>query len=161
MGQRNYAGPGSRRQRQPAPRPQPASLANFLQIGNNGALIDNTNFWQTEMATRGFYYLSRNAGVERLLVPDCHLNKISEMKTGQYVIMTRGPSVEGLDSLEIMFEDHSNAPYRLEITCQGQVDMLPTPGQISDFTIWTRNGIVHTTQAHYRRASSIPCMAPL
>jgi hypothetical protein len=42
----------------------------LLSICNSGQDISDTNFWDSEIASRGFTFLSWNAGAARLMVPD-------------------------------------------------------------------------------------------
>ena len=42
----------------------------MIMIGNDGPLIARTNYFETELAKNGYFYLSWNAGAARLLVPE-------------------------------------------------------------------------------------------
>jgi hypothetical protein len=64
-------------------------LRKLITIGNNGADLASTNYWQTEHAQTGKFYLSGNAGTWRLLVPEAAEHMLSEMQTGSRV-MTAG-----------------------------------------------------------------------
>lgn len=54
----------------------------MIHIENQGAEIASTNYWDTPHAQRGFCYLSGNAGVWRLLVPEAQAALLAEMRTG-------------------------------------------------------------------------------
>ena len=76
-----------------------------LRIENDGPLILSTNFYHTDLARRGLFYLSLNAGAFRLLVPPQHLGAVREMRTARDVVVSRGPmTLEGRalpDALEL------------------------------------------------------------
>jgi len=139
--------------------------ADMIMIVNEGPELRETNFFDTEQAESGFYYLTRNAGTSRLLVPDSRRDQLAEMATGKIVVLTRGRmrsvdrKMNGRDMVEIMFDDGSNAPYALHILAD-MVDMLPAPGPAGfPFTVWTRDGKALSFTAHYRR-QELPCLKP-
>jgi hypothetical protein len=76
----------------------------LLTIENDGQEITATNFWQTEQARRGSFYLSTNAGAFRLLVPEQHKSAIAEFKTAKDVILTRGPYMDQANAMEILWD---------------------------------------------------------
>ena len=134
-------------------------IHDFFVIGNDGAEIKETNYFHSDAAHKGMYYMTRNAGTSRLLCPNA--DQISEMATGKSVVLTRG-KMEGQDSIEIMFDDGSDSPFAIFIPVD-MCDMLPAPGKNAfPFTVWTEAGKVLTFTAHYRRANSgyLPCMQP-
>lgn len=135
-----------------------------ITIANKGQMIAHTNYWDSEQAKEGFYYLSWNAGAARLLVPDAVKSSIREMKTGKYVIISRGPWKEhdDIDALELMFEDDSDSPFTL-ILAAGQTDrMLPETDQGGGFylIVFTRGGEKLRLPAKYRKVAAIPSLEP-
>ena len=52
-----------------------------MMIRNAGADIAETDYWHTEHASVGLCYLSGNAGVWRLLVPEAAEGSLAEMRT--------------------------------------------------------------------------------
>ena len=62
----------------------------FISVISNGSEIAHTNYWETEMAEKGFLYLTEVLGTFRLLVPPIHLAALAEMKTAKEVIIYRG-----------------------------------------------------------------------
>jgi hypothetical protein len=137
----------------------------FISIVNDAADIVSTDYWETENAARGAYYLSINAGTFRLLVPPALVGEIEEWRTAREVIVSRGPWPEKgrADAIEILFEDRSDSPYVVHIGTE-QVDRLPTdadqdrPGRPPrwTFTAWARGGKVLTLPCRYRRVKHIP-----
>src|SRR5690606_22796554 len=116
----------------------------MISIANKGQIIAKTNFFDSQYARRGLFYLSWNAGAGRLLVPDSQKRAISEMRSAKYVIVSRGPWLEydGADALELLFEDFSDAPYVLTIKQEACDRPLPATDQGGGFLIsaWTRGG---------------------
>jgi len=100
----------------------------FIQIENRGQAIVKTNYWDSEYAQAGMFYLSWNAGAARLLVPDAQKLTLPEMRTAKYVIVSRGPWDDhgGRDALELLFEDGSDAPFAVHLVSE-QTDR-PDPG---------------------------------
>lgn len=131
----------------------------MLFFGNNHGDITETNYFDTESASRGFMYLSWNASVARLLVPNSQLHTIKEMRTGKYCVISRG-KLAGADALEIMFEDGSKAPFAICIET-GQTDRLITDDN-KPFTVaaWTRSGKVAEWNGKYRVVAKLPCLQP-
>ena len=94
-------------------------------FSNKGQAIASTNYWDSEQAKAGVFFLSWNAGAARLLMPDSMKHYLREMKTGKYVVISRGPWLDqgGRDALELMFEDRSDSPFSINIVCE-QTDRL-------------------------------------
>jgi len=116
----------------------------IIQVVNNGLEIEATNFWETEVAAKGRFYVSVNAGTFRLLVPPSQEGQIAEMKTGEKVIISRGLSNVG-DIVEILFDDGSESPYALFLSprafdrfpCMKGYPVGPAVGCFP-FTIWVQ-----------------------
>lgn len=139
----------------------------MLSIENDGPDIVSSNFWDTEYARDGYYFLSFNAGAARLLMPRQHRSALRDMRTAGEVIISRGPWPAHLreDAIELMFEDGSTAPFALHFGLE-QVDrVLPADdeGRQLVFTVWAwARGPVKALElpARYRRVATIPCMDP-
>jgi len=107
-----------------------------LMIGNKGAAVASTNYWMTEYAENGIYFMSVNAGACRLLVPSSEAEDVEEMATGGQVQITVGFSVEHQQHcMEIVFFDGTDSPFHLLIGCN-QWDMIPKAGDRWRFTVW-------------------------
>ena len=137
----------------------------YLEIVNKGRLIASTNFWDSPMAGEGIFYLSWNAGVARLMVPDKMIPIIDEMRPAKYVIVSHGPWPEahGQQGLEILFEDESASPFCIHLTVQQQTDRVMLDkgdGSPFDLVAWTRSGPEATWTARYRDVPKIPCLLP-
>lgn len=135
-----------------------------LTIKNDGQAIESTNYWDLEQAQRGYVFLSWNAGAGRLLVPDSQAAIIREMKTGKYVIVSRGPWKDqgGRDAIELLFEDGSDSPFALHLVAEQCDRMIPATDQGGGLvvSVWTRAGEQMRLPGKYRRVEEIPCLAP-
>jgi hypothetical protein len=96
---------------------------NILAVENDGQEIRATNYFESEYARRGAFYLSVNAGAFRLLVPPAHESAIEEFRTAKEVVVSRGAwtAQRRKDALEILFDDTTEAEnfeaWRLQRTC--------------------------------------------
>jgi len=123
----------------------------LIQIDNNGQKIRGTNYFDTEWAKRGMFFLSWNAGAARLLIPDSQKKFIREMKTAKHIVFTRPPLLPDL-TLQIVFEDNSPNPFVMTLPLD-QVDFNPYPTLKSHFvlTAWTRKGLQGGWSAKYQQ----------
>jgi hypothetical protein len=143
-------------------------MAETLFIENDGPVITTTNFWRTEMARAGKFYLSTNAGAFRLLVPPQHTGVLKDMRGARACVVSRGPYPGmGPDMLELLFDDGSQDPFSLHLS-PGAVDRMPTD-QDSAYTwtlsVWTHRVGHAATKAlevpcHYRRVPRLPDLRP-
>lgn len=139
-----------------------------LLIENDGQEIVATNFWETEMADKGAFYLSTNASAFRLLVPTQHAGEVAEFQSAKDIILTRGPwsNAQQHNAMEILFDDGSDTPYALHLG-QAQVDRWPLPedaGRTLTFTAWIlKDGKAHCAyraECYYRTAPKLPYLKP-
>ncbi|MEW6095681.1 MAG: hypothetical protein AB1567_04025 [bacterium] len=131
-------------------------------VQNNGAEIIYTNYWQSEYAQRGFFYLSINAGTFRLLVPTHHEVEIADWEKATEVIVSRGPwpQTGKLDAVEILFEDGTSNPYAIHLGSES-VDRMPLDTDQDHtwrFTVWMANGKRLEFPCRYRVVKSLPCL---
>jgi hypothetical protein len=137
----------------------------MLSIENDGPEIVASNYWDSQYAQNGYYFLSFNACAARLLMPRSHRSVFRDMRTASEVIISRGPWPEQLraDAIEVMFEDGSTAPFALHFGLE-QVDrLLPAEdeGVPLTFTAWARGPVkALSLPARYRRVAALPCMEP-
>ena len=136
-----------------------------LVISNEGPEIIKSNFWDTNIAAAGKFYLSINAGACRLLVPDNRTAYIEEMKTAKTVVLSRGPWAEmGLtDAVEILFDDDSESPFSINMAKKSFDRLIPRSesGRTVVFSVWVR-GLkkVWETTGYFRAVDSLPCLKP-
>jgi hypothetical protein len=136
----------------------------MITIANQGQRIASTNYWDSDHAKAGYLYLSWNAGAARLLLPDNQKSMLREMKTGKYVIVSRGPWPEhgNREALELLFEDGSDIPFTIHLVAEQTDRLLPEDNQGGGFvvTVWTRGGEKMRLPGKYRAVDRIPCMQP-
>ncbi|OIQ71850.1 hypothetical protein GALL_465310 [mine drainage metagenome] len=145
------------------------TIKNLITVSNDGKQIRSTNYWATQMALEGFFYLTWNAGEARLLVPDSMTNGLDEMRSASHVIISQGPvkysgyKARTGDGLELLFEDHSDEPFSLLIDETRQCDRrLPASDQGGGFhlSVWTPSGMAMRLPGFFRKVRSVPCLQP-
>lgn len=134
-----------------------------IQIENDGPLLKSTNYWQTDNAAAGLFFLSTNAGCVRLLVPPRKRPEIADMtRNVREIVLTRGMFEGVADTVEIMFEDGSETPFCIHIDPK-QVDRLWLPADQAKrwrFAIWTEQGkVAEFARCYLRRAPRLPYAA--
>lgn len=136
----------------------------IITIENAGQRILKTNYWDSEHAEKGYFYLSWNAGAGRVLVPDSQKPALREMKTGKYVIVSRGPWPEqgGREGIELLFEDGSDNPYCVHLVSEQCDRLIPDyqQGGGVDIIVLTRGGEKLRLPGKYRHVEKIPCLEP-
>lgn len=122
-----------------------------MLIANDGESIAATDYWDSEHANAGLCYLSGNAGVWRLLVPEAAELALPEMRTG------RSAAIE--DSLhepgrcwDVVFDDGTSSPFSIAID-KRQVDRAMQPGA-TRLAVWTQRGKVLELPCVVRVSSS-------
>lgn len=108
--------------------------------------------------------LAPSAVAFRLLVPELHIATVrEELSHARYVVCSRGPGVGGIDSLEVMFEDHSSAPFSVQLSPEQVVPGLPPdPAKSGDKLEVLGPGLVKlgTLRAKHRRVRHLPYLQP-
>ena len=135
----------------------------MLTIVNSGQAIAETNYWDSQYARNGLFYLSWNAGVARLLVPDNQQCALRELCSARLVMLSQGVAPIGgeREALELKFEDDSDAPYCLRLSTR-QTDRPRAPidqGGGFHLAVWTRGGLQLRLPAKFRRVRFIPSVA--
>lgn len=131
----------------------------MLEIVNAGAEIKSTNYFDTAHALRGLYYVSWNASSARVLVPDVQLGALDEMRTGRICVISRG-KLYGVDALELMFDDGSDAPFALHIEMRQTDRAIIDDHQSFKVAAWTRAGKVAEWSGKYRVVQELPYLEP-
>ena len=143
----------------------PDDMLTSIFISNQGGELASTNYWDSAMAKAGLLFLSWNAGVARIFLPDICISMLREMKTGKYCIISQGPlipcNITG-STIELLFEDDTDTPFSLQMGA-GQVDrrINCTKPQVGfNVTVWSRNGKLHSMPGKLRSANLLPCLKP-
>ncbi len=136
----------------------------MITIENQGQRIVTTNYWDSEHAGRGYFYLSWNAGAGRILVPDVQKPVLREMKTASEVILSRGPWTDqgGREGIELLWEDGTDNPFVITLATDQCDRLIPETDQGGGFVIaaWTRTGLKHRWPGRYRVVDGLPCLQP-
>jgi hypothetical protein len=138
----------------------------IISTANNGSRIVSTNYWGSSLEAAGIFYISVNAGAIRLLVPRGSESAVNEMKTAKEVVVSRGMDSQNnnRDSLELLFDDHSDNPFAIFSPIDACDRWLTEEGPLSEFTVWTlKNGSPKcriTRRGVYRKVASLPYMKP-
>lgn len=131
----------------------------LLVFENDGGEIIDTNYFDSLMGRAGMFYLSANAGVVRLLIPDNQVHVPAEMNTGELCVLTSG-IYGGQSSVEVMFDDGTNTPFVLYLSAD-QSDFRVGSGRARNtLTAWTRSGKVGAWPLHQRVGSQLPNLRP-
>ena len=130
-----------------------------LTIGNDGADIGSTNFWQSETCLEGYAFFSVNGGAIRMIVPQSLEYMLADIQTGKEVIISRLPGKgDELERFEILFDDHTDCPFNITVN-SGQWDLLPEVDDRWTFTAWAEDrGKVYTAKCKVRIVKSLPCL---
>ena len=147
--------------------PKNLHLKIMIKIKNKLEDIESTNFGESPLADLGMVGVSLNAGCLRLLIPQSVENQIPDMlKSCDYAIVStiENPSSSGL-CMEVVFEDHSAAPFCLVVSEPLVLGFIPAPDQTRierKLTLWTKGPKkVATLKAFSRSAPSLPWLKPL
>lgn len=130
-------------------------------IANDDALVTATNYWDSELAQSGEFFLSLNAGVLRVLVPPSHCRDVEDMTVARECILSRGPwpALGLVDASEIMWEDDSRSPYAIQLS-PGSCDSLPAEpekGREWRCAVWiAQDGKPHCVVEHTCRWRKVP-----
>lgn len=136
----------------------------MITIENRGQAIAQTNYWQTEHAQRGLFYLTWNAGAGRLLVPDSQKGILRELRQAREVLVSHAPWKDQghRDALELLWEDDSDSPFAIHLVAEQTDRLIPDTEQGGGFVItaWTRGGLKGRWPGRYRRVEMIPWLQP-
>jgi len=136
----------------------------MITINNRGQAIISTNYWDTDHARSGYFYLSWNAGAARLLVPDSQKPVLREMRGAKEVIVSRGPWPEKdvLEAIEMLWEDGSDEPFHINLIAERCDRLLPETDQGGNFAViaYTRGGEKARWPGRYRIVPEIPWLKP-
>jgi hypothetical protein len=133
-----------------------------LTIENDGPEIVASNYWNSEMARKGAFFLSFNEGAARLLVPDNRINEVREIETGTtLVILSRGPWAGKSAAIEMLFEYNSGMPYSISLGPEHIDRLIPASehGRDLKFSAWRRNAVkLFERTAKFRMVERLPCL---
>lgn len=144
-------------------------MSDAIEVQSHGPLVLSSTYWGSEWERRQLLFLSPNAGAFRLLLPRGLEQAVDEMRTGQEIVISRGPWTDqgGRDALELLFDDGTDSPFSLHLDAR-QCVPLPAAGDAGKewvFSVWTapRRGKPHLAiqrPCWYRLVPAIPCLQP-
>lgn len=114
--------------------------ATLIAITNDGSLISSTNYWDTQHAKQGLFFMSGNAGAWRLLVPDVHKHVLDDMATGKYVEIELGRCGQH-PTVTIWFEDGTPMPFQLRIAADAMDRQIVRSNRKQRLLIYTKEGL--------------------
>lgn len=130
----------------------------MFTIINEGQEILSTNYFESENASHGYYFLSINAGCIRLLVPKKMIYDLHDMSKAKKIIITYGkwPEENNRKAFLIKFDDGSELPY-ISIVTEEQCDrLIKEEKYIVDFSVWTEDGLFKKwSNCEYKKAELI------
>lgn len=131
-----------------------------MRVENDGPHILRTDYWTTEHAHRGLFYLSINAGAFRLLVPKAMESELVEMRTGKMAVISFGTdTASGKAASEVLFDDGTPSPYSI-VTSQFDRRPAETRRDRTRLLVYSERGLEFELPAHYRKVESLPCLQP-
>jgi len=132
-----------------------------ITLLNDGPDILETNYWETEAAEHGKFFVSVNGGCIRLLVPESQSYAIKDIQSGVEVILSRGPwPIMNLPkAYEFLFEDYTDTPFAIQVGVE-QWDLLPEKSQKWKFAAFTKEGKVHECPVKFRDVPQVPYLKP-
>jgi len=136
----------------------------MIHIQNNSQEIVASNFWDQPITCLA---LSVNAGCYRLLVPESKEKTIPDMlsKCDYAIVSTTANPSNNHYSLEIVFEDHSEAPYSIQMGAGWVLGLFPLPDKMRverRLTVWIKGPRkIATFKAYNRLVPSLPWLKPL
>jgi hypothetical protein len=135
-----------------------------IRIGKSGFPVDTTYF-DTEMCSKGFYYLVHSNYKYFLLLPKWNDRVIREMETGKSVVITRGNYKGKDDCFEVMFDDGSDNPYMIMLEDEQFTRISPLQeGWNGLFYVYSGDldeYKLYFSQVYYRIADNLPCLLPV
>lgn len=140
----------------------------FIRVRNQGPLILETNYWDSELAQAGKVFVSLNAGAIRLLVPPAAYGMLADMCAAEECVLSRGPwPREGrAEAIEILFDDRSDSPFSLQLTPESFSGLPGEPPADREWvlSVWIeKDGQPHKEfelVCHWRRVAELPCLRP-
>ena len=137
----------------------------MFQMGNDKGKITDTDYFDSKFGKSQLFYLSFNAGVGRLLVPDQHCAEFfNEVRTAKYAILSMGRIFDGVEWRkmgELVFEDFTDSPFSIHIQSE-LIDRAITPEpQKTSLATYSREGMQGEEFVLYiRTVDTLPCLKP-
>lgn len=140
----------------------------IIEIANHGPLILSSTYWGSGYEAAGKIFCSPNAGSIRILVPRTRREIIAECRKVEYVILSRGPwpAMALAEGIEILFEDHSESPFSIQLTPESFALLPAKPPAEQEWilALWdlkkNRPHKAVERKCYWRRVPKIPWLKP-
>jgi hypothetical protein len=144
--------------------PMILGLPMLFMYGDNGFLVE-TDYWNTEICEKGFYFLVYNMDKYFLLLPENKNGLLNEVVTAQSVVITKG-SYKGKNNwFEIMFEDNTDNPYMIMLEDEQFLRASPLKegwnGQLYIYSDSLSKYKCNLDKVYYRVTDNLPCLKPV
>lgn len=115
----------------------------LMGIDDNG-IIRETNYWATNFNVLGYVFILALEHTVVLFVPDSLREQLcKEIEGATSIEVNQGPSThhDGMEFLEIIFDDNSRRPYCLEVSVGQQAQVVfPLQNGFKSFSIVFSDG---------------------
>ena len=130
----------------------------MIRIKNNGPELVETDYWDSEHARQGYFFLSINAGTARLLIPDNQRSTFDDVHHVEEVVISQGPWEQNpaIELVQLLWEDRSDNPFMIMIIPDMMDRSLDGTAKSFPLVAWTRAGRLQQWPARFRRVRSVP-----
>lgn len=137
----------------------------FIHHEFDGLALKYSNYWETAQGKGGVVYLTGNAGGLIFLLPHYAEKWISDIRSGEYVILSIGRHpMLGHETHEILFEDKSESPCIFTIQRDAVEYSIHGSMLAKPFRVYRKGEhgpeLVLETQCYVRNVKSLPYMKP-
>ncbi len=137
----------------------------ILYVEYDGYEIASSNYFKTCLNKNGTFYLEYNRKCFYLFVPTKHVSTISEMITCSYAVFTTGKHRNNnIPMLEMMFEDFSDSPFRIDISETIMTGMDKAfNNKIFPLKVYSESGKIHEMKVYVRsdKSYTLPHLKPI
>ncbi len=110
----------------------------------DGGGVRGSNYWATNFNAQGYYFILALEHSMVLFAPDSLREQLcKEIEGATAIEVNHGISAqqEGIEFLEIIFDDHSRTPYCLEVSVEQQAKIVfPLKNGFKSFTVAFSDG---------------------
>src|SRR5262252_8262224 len=132
-------------------------MPDLITVENDGPLIVRSNYWDSDLARAGRFFVSVYEGTIRVLVPHGLYGLVADMRDAKECVLSQGPWLKksGHEVVEIMFDDGSDSPFAMHLAPKS-FDLLPAEPESREWilNVWIAAGRPHLVLervCHWRR----------
>lgn len=131
----------------------------FMGIDDNGN-IRSTNYWTTNFNAMGYVFILALEHTVVLFAPDSLKEELcKEICRATTIEVNHGSSTQhdGVESLEVIFDDYSDSPYCLQVSVEQQAQMaFPLEASFKSFSVVFSDGTSLVGPAYVTTNRSLP-----